>query len=307
MYSGSNIKIIPTGENYIFALTQTHHTMEGREHVRHTNIEDYKNNPSAGNEKHIEDNKNKNTLYKNREFNGHHWGLAIDLSLCTGCSACVIACQAENNVPVIGRDEVRNKRIMHWIRIDRYYAEQAENPEVFFQPVMCQHCNSAPCENVCPVEATQNSKEGLNEMAYNRCIGTRYCMNNCPYRVRRFNWFEFNNNKKFDYNMTSELGKMVLNPDVVVRTRGVVEKCSFCVQRIQEMKLLAKKENRELSDGEIKPACLQSCPAAAMIFGDRNMPDSAISKAFADERNYFLLEEVNTSPSVGYLTKIKGI
>ena len=307
MYSGTNIKIIPTGENYIFALTQTHHTMEGREHVRHTNIEDYKNNPSAGNEKHIEDNKNKNTLYKNREFNGHHWGLAIDLSLCTGCSACVIACQAENNVPVIGRDEVRNKRIMHWIRIDRYYAEQAENPEVFFQPVMCQHCNSAPCENVCPVEATQNSKEGLNEMAYNRCIGTRYCMNNCPYRVRRFNWFEFNNNKKFDYNMTSELGKMVLNPDVVVRTRGVVEKCSFCVQRIQEMKLLAKKENRELSDGEIKPACLQSCPAAAMIFGDRNMPDSAISKAFADERNYFLLEEVNTSPSVGYLTKIKGI
>jgi len=306
LYSGSGLSIIPTGTNYIFALTQTYHTMMGRDHVHHSHLEEYKKNFAAGNEAHVEKSSKKVTLYKQREFKGHHWGLAIDLNACTGCSACVIACQAENNVAVIGRDEVRNRRIMHWIRIDRYYSEQPENPEVYFQPVMCQHCNSAPCENVCPVEATQNSKEGLNEMAYNRCIGTRYCMNNCPYRVRRFNWFEFNNNTKFDYNMNSSLGKMVLNPDVVVRTRGVVEKCSFCAQRIQEGKLNAKKENRELADGEIKPACLQACPAAAMIFGDRNMPDSAISKAFADERRYHLLEELNTSPAVAYMTKINN-
>lgn len=305
-YNGHNISIVPTGNNYIFALTQTHHTMEGRDHVRCASLADYKNNPYAGNEKHVELMDKKETLYEKREFNGHHWGLAIDLNLCTGCSACVIACQAENNVAVVGRDEVRNKRIMHWLRLDRYYAENPVNPEVFFQPVMCQHCDSAPCENVCPVEATQNSMEGLNEMAYNRCIGTRYCMNNCPYRVRRFNWFEYGNNQKFDYNMNSNLGKMVLNPDVVVRTRGVVEKCSFCVQRIQEAKLIAKNENRELKDGDIRPACMQSCPASAMVFGDLNMPGSAISNAFADERNYFLLEEVNTSPSVGYMTKIKN-
>lgn len=304
-FSRSGLKLIPTGENFIFALTQTHHTMQGRDHVRHASLAEYKMNPHAGNEKHLFDQKNKGSLYKKREFSGHHWGIAIDLGLCTGCSACVISCQAENNVPVVGRDEVRNKRIMHWMRIDRYYSEQPSNPEVFFQPVMCQHCDSAPCENVCPVEATQNSKEGLNEMAYNRCIGTRYCMNNCPYRVRRFNWFEYSNNKKFDFNMNSDLGKMVLNPDVVVRSRGVVEKCSFCVQRIQEAKLKAKEENRELPDGEIMPACAQACPAKAIVFGDLSNNESMVSKAFADERNYFLLDEINTSPSVGYMTKIK--
>jgi molybdopterin-containing oxidoreductase family iron-sulfur binding subunit len=196
---------------------------------------------------------------------------------------------------------------MHWIRIDRYYSERVENPETYYLPVLCQQCNSAPCENVCPVEATQSSKEGLNQMVYNRCVGTKYCMNNCPYRVRRFNWFEFGNNEKFDYTMNSDQEKMVLNPDVVVRSRGVVEKCSFCVQRIQEKKLLAKKENRELADGEIKPACLQACPAGAMVFGDLNLPGSAITKAMADERRYYLLEELNTLPVVGYLTKIKGI
>ena len=306
IYSGSGITFKPTGKNYIFALTQTHHTMEGRDHVRRGNLSEYKENPYAGNEKHVEDMKNKHSLYKERVFEGHHWGLAVDLNQCTGCSACVIACTAENNVPVVGRDEVRQKRIMHWLRIDRYYSEQPVKPEVYFQPVMCQHCNNAPCENVCPVEATQSSKEGLNEMAYNRCVGTRYCMNNCPYHVRRFNWLAYSNNNKLDYNMNSDLGKMVLNPDVVVRTRGVVEKCSFCVQRIQESKLTAKKENRELIDGEIKTACVQACPAGAMVFGDLNKKDSAVSKAFADERNYFLLEEVHTLPAVGYLTKIKN-
>ncbi len=306
MYNGDKIKITPTGTNYIFALTQTHHSMEGRNHVRHANLSEYKTNRYAGNGKHLKDSKEKKSLYKPREFKGHHWGLAIDLGLCTGCSACVVACQAENNVSVVGRDEVRNRRIMHWIRIDRYYSEQPENPEVFYQPVMCQQCDNAPCENVCPVEATQNSNEGLNEMVYNRCIGTRYCINNCPYRVRRFNWFEYANNKKFDYNMDSELGKMVLNPEVVVRSRGVVEKCSFCIQRIQEGKLKAKTENRELLDGEIIPACAQSCPAKAMVFGDLSDENSFVSKAFKEERNYYLLEELNTTPTVGYLTKIKN-
>jgi len=306
LYSGNDIKLVPTGSNYIFALTQTHHTLHGRDHVRSTGLKDYKENPTAGNEAHLFAEKKKQSLYSEREFKGHRWALAIDLNLCTGCSACVIACQAENNVAVIGRDEVRRKRIMHWIRIDRYYAEKAEDPDVYFQPVMCQQCDNAPCENVCPVSATQNSSEGLNDMIYNRCIGTRYCMNNCPYRVRRFNWFEYANNDKFDYNMNSSLGKLVVNPDVVVRSRGVAEKCSFCVQRIQEKKLGAKLENRELMDGEIKPACLQSCPADAIVFGDRNLPGSEISKAFANERNYFLLEEVNTYPSVGYLTKIRN-
>ena len=306
LYSGNDINLVPTGENYILALTQTHHTLYGRDHVRVAELADYKTNPSAGNESHVIAEEHKQSMYSEREFKGHHWALAIDLNTCTGCSACVISCQAENNIAVIGRDEVRNRRIMHWIRIDRYYAETPEQPAVFFHPVMCQHCDNAPCENVCPVAATQNSKEGLNDMAYNRCIGTRYCMNNCPYRVRRFNWYEYANNDKFDYNMNSELEKMVLNPDVVVRSRGVVEKCSFCIQRIQEKKLTAKLENRELKDGEIKPACLQSCPANAMIFGDLNMPGSKISEAFANKRNYFLLEEVNTRPSVGYLTKIRN-
>ena len=306
IYSGRDIQLVPTGTNYIFALTQTHHTLHGRDHVRSAALKEYEENPSAGNEAHVAAEKKQQSLYNEREFKGHRWALAIDLNLCTGCSACVIACQAENNVAVIGRDEVRKKRIMHWIRIDRYYAEKAEDPDVYFQPVMCQQCDNAPCENVCPVSATQNSSEGLNDMIYNRCIGTRYCMNNCPYRVRRFNWFEYANNDKFDYNMNSSLGKLVLNPDVVVRSRGVAEKCSFCVHRIQEKKLGAKLENRELMDGEIKPACLQSCPADAIVFGDRNMPGSEISEAFANERNYFLLEEVNTYPSVGYLTKIRN-
>jgi len=232
--------------------------------------------------------------------------LALDLNACTGCSACVIACQAENNVPVIGREEVINRRIMHWMRIDRYYSEQAENPEVFYMPVMCQHCDNAPCENVCPVAATPHSDEGLNQMAYNRCIGTRYCMNNCPYRVRRFNWYQFTNNAKYAFTEDLDLSRMVLNPDVLVRTRGVVEKCTMCVQRIQEGKLNAKKENRPLRDGEIKPACLQACAADAIIFGDLNDKESKIAKAYENERNYHLLEELHTLPSVGYLTKVRN-
>ncbi len=305
-HSISGITIKPVGSKHILALTQEHNSMEGRDIVRETTLLEYKANASAGNEKHLENEEKSVTLYSKPVFNGHHWGMAIDMNACTGCSACVIACQAENNVPVIGREEVINRRIMHWIRIDRYYSDKMENPEVYHMPIMCQHCDNAPCENVCPVAATPHSDEGLNQMAYNRCIGTRYCMNNCPYRVRRFNWFQFTNNKKYSFTDDIDLSRMVLNPDVVVRTRGVVEKCSLCVQRIQEKKLLAKDENRILMDGEIKTACLQSCSADAIVFGDLNDKESKITKAFENERNYHLLEELHVLPSVGYLTKVRN-
>lgn len=294
------------GKTYPLALTQSHHTMEGRALVRETTLEKFIKDPASGNEKHAADAKKNTTLYSDPEFTGFQWGMAINQNACIGCGNCVISCQAENNVSVIGKTEVRNRRIMHWIRIDRYYSEEIENPEVYHQPVMCQHCDNAPCENVCPVAATPHSSEGLNQMAYNRCIGTRYCMNNCPYRVRRFNWFEYANNKDFDYNLNNDVGKLVLNPDVVVRSRGVVEKCSLCVQRIQEKKLLAKRENRQLADGEIKMACQASCPADAITFGNLLDPNSEISKVNENPRNYHLLEEVHTLPSVSYVTKIRN-
>lgn len=294
------------GKKYPLALTQTHHTMEGRSLVRETTLEKFIKNPASGNEFHVPDEQKNASLYSKPEYTGFHWGMVINLSTCTGCSNCVISCQAENNVAVIGKEQVKNRRIMHWMRIDRYYSEDPENPEVFHQPLMCQHCDNAPCENVCPVAATPHSSEGLNQMAYNRCIGTRYCMNNCPYRVRRFNWFEFANNKDFDYNMNNDVGKLVLNPDVVVRSRGVVEKCSLCVQRIQEKKLDAKKENRQLADGDIKTACQQSCPADAIVFGDLLDPNSEVSKMNENPRNYHLLEHVHTLPSTSYLSKIRN-
>ncbi|WP_321289246.1 TAT-variant-translocated molybdopterin oxidoreductase [uncultured Sunxiuqinia sp.] len=294
------------GKTYPLALSQTHHSMEGRPIARETNLDEYLKNPSAGNELHKEAEEHSVSLYDKPEFKGHHWGMAIDLNSCTGCGNCAISCQAENNVQVIGKEQVRNRRIMHWIRVDRYYSGDPANPEVSNQPVMCQHCDNAPCENVCPVAATPHSTEGLNQMAYNRCVGTKYCINNCPYRVRRFNWFQYINNNKFDYNANNDLGRMVLNPDVTVRSRGVVEKCSMCVQRIQEKKQTAKLEGRMIEEGEIKTACQQSCPGNAIVFGDLNNPESKISKLFKDERNYHLLEELHTLPSVGYLTKVRN-
>jgi Fe-S-cluster-containing dehydrogenase component len=295
-----------TGKKHQFAMTQMHFSMEGRAIVRESTLDKYKNNPAAGNELHKYHEKHKTTLYPEMIFEGHHWALMVDLNACSGCSTCVIACQSENNVPVVGKDEVRRRRIMHWMRIDRYYNGEPENPEVVFQPVMCQHCDHAPCENVCPVAATTHSAEGINQMAYNRCVGTKYCINNCPYKVRRFNWFRYAQNQKFDYNMNSELGRMVLNPDVTVRERGVVEKCSFCIQRIQEAKLKAKNERRPLRDGEVVPACVQSCPSKALVFGDLNDKNSRVAKMIKDPRNYHLLEELHTLPSVGYLTKIRN-
>jgi molybdopterin-containing oxidoreductase family iron-sulfur binding subunit len=295
-----------TMKNSQLALTQVHHSMEGRPIVRETVLSKYKENPSSGNELHKEFESKHNTLYPEIKYDGFHWGLAIDLNACIGCNSCVIACQAENNIPVVGKEEVKLRRIMHWIKIDRYYSDTPDDPKVYYQPLMCQHCDNAPCENVCPVSATNHSSEGLNQMSYNRCIGTKYCINNCPYKVRRFNWYRYTDNKAFDFNMASDLGKMVLNPDVTVRERGVVEKCSFCVQRIQEKKLQAKLENRRLQDYEIKTACMQACPAEAIVFGNLNDKNSKVSRLFSSQRQYHLLEELHTLPSVGYLTKVSN-
>ena len=295
-----------SGKTYPIAATQTHHDMEGRAIVRETTLQEYKLNPASGNEQHKFDDENNVSLYTKVQYDGIQWGMTIDLTSCTGCANCVIACQAENNVPVIGKDQVRKRRIMHWLRVDRYYSAEAENPHIYHMPVMCQQCDNAPCENVCPVAATNHSNEGLNQMAYNRCIGTRYCVNNCPYKVRRFNWYEWSNNNKFDFNMNSELGKMVLNPDVIVRQRGVVEKCSLCVQRLQAGKLKAKMENRGLIDGEIQTACSQSCPTNAIQFGNLLDEKSVIVQNNKEERMYHLLEQLHTLPSTSYLTMVRN-
>jgi molybdopterin-containing oxidoreductase family iron-sulfur binding subunit len=330
--------LVVSEEAYQIGQTQTHQTIMGRDVVQESTLAEYKKDPKAG--RHFptvataEGVVDATTLsmWKMRERTNHSWGMVIDLNACTGCGICVVSCQAENNVPVVGKQEIINSREMHWIRIDRYYTsdtthesaekegvgvidmytsmeDPSENPKVVFQPMMCQHCNNAPCETVCPVLATTHSSEGLNQMTYNRCVGTRYCANNCPYKVRRFNWFSYVENPAFDFNLNSDLGKMVLNPDVTVRARGVMEKCSMCVQRIQEGKLNAKKNNRRPIDGEIETACSQSCPADAIVFGDMNDKDSNIAKLIDQEykkRQYFVLEEINVMPSVSYLTKIRN-
>jgi len=305
-------ELTSTGNRMQFAQTQTHHSMEGRAMVRESTENSYKEDPRAGNEMHTHFEEHAESLYEEREFKNHHWGMAIDLTTCTGCANCVIACQAENNIPVVGKEEVSRVHEMHWMRIDRYFSGDEENPEVVFQPVMCQHCDNAPCENVCPVAATNQSSEGLNQMVYNRCIGTRYCNNNCPYKVRRFNWFNYTEagtlkgNLRDEAGMTQDLKRMVLNPDVTVRSQGVIEKCSLCVQRIQASKLKAKSENRALVDEEMQTACSQSCPANSIVFGDMNDPSSEISKLISSGRRYNLLEEIYTKPSVHYLTKIRN-
>ena len=334
-YDVFDVQISPAaGEVHPIAATQTHHTMMGRNIVKETSLEEYKKDPKAGNPDLLlashEGKKRPDFLNLWEEHPveevGHRWGMSIDLNSCIGCGSCVTACQSENNVPVVGKDEVRRSREMHWIRIDRYYTSDAvegeltameragENPEVSFQPMLCQHCNHAPCETVCPVAATTHSNEGLNQMTYNRCIGTRYCANNCPYKVRRFNWFNYTGNDQFaDVNPAQDsLARMVLNPDVVVRSRGVIEKCSFCVQRIQGGKLDAKKEGRKVIDGEIQTACASACPTSAIIFGDINDKGSNDGKGslvrtlFNNPRSYAVLEEVGTKPNVNYLTKIRN-
>jgi Fe-S-cluster-containing dehydrogenase component/anaerobic selenocysteine-containing dehydrogenase len=312
IYSGIAKSITKTGMIHDFAQTQTHHSMEGRAFVREAALDEFRKNPSAGNELYAYNLEHNKSLYKERSYPHHHWGMAIDLSKCTGCGTCVIACQAENNVPVVGKEEVHRVHEMHWLRIDRYFTGEEDNPEVVFQPVLCQHCQNAPCENVCPVAATNHSSEGLNQMIYNRCFGTRYCNNNCPYKVRRFNWFNYSaagtlkGNLRDKEGMTDNLRRMVLNPDVTIRAQGVIEKCSFCVQRIQAAKLKAKYENRALRENDIQTACSQSCPANAIVFGDMNDQKSELSRLMKSGRRYNLLEELFTMPSVNYLTKIRN-
>jgi molybdopterin-containing oxidoreductase family iron-sulfur binding subunit len=238
------------------------------------------------------------SLWSPHDYPEHKWAIAVDLNACIGCNACVISCQGENNIPVVGKDEVRRRRELHWMRIDRYFDGDRENPSVHYQPLMCGQCDNASCESVCPVLATVHSSEGLNMQVYNRCVGTRYCENNCPYKVRRFNWF--------NYSHDDAVANLALNPDVTVRTRGVMEKCTFCVQRIEEAKVTARNEGRAINDGEIQPACQQSCPANAIIFGDLTDVRSRVAELKKSGRNYTLLDELNLRPAVSYLAKVRN-
>ncbi|WP_338841336.1 TAT-variant-translocated molybdopterin oxidoreductase [Flavobacterium ginsenosidimutans] len=348
LYKGFNnvqsVSIVKTGGVHEFACVQGQKTLMGRgDIIKETTLEIFNTKDAEHwNEKpmvsldHQEVEATTVDLWESFDrTTGHHFNLSIDLNACTGCGACVIACHAENNVPVVGKAEVRRSRDMHWLRIDRYYSSEStfegdnerkegiaglssslstfnemekagDNPQVAFQPVMCQHCNHAPCETVCPVAATSHGREGQNHMAYNRCVGTRYCANNCPYKVRRFNWFLYNKNSEFDYHMNDDLGRMVLNPDVNVRSRGVMEKCSMCIQMTQATKLKAKNEGRPVRDGEFQTACSSACSSGAMIFGDVNDKESKVAKLAADERSYHLLEHVGTKPNVVYHVKVRN-
>jgi molybdopterin-containing oxidoreductase family iron-sulfur binding subunit len=344
----SNVKIEKTGKTHEFAGMQLQNTLMGRyEIAKEVSLEDYINKPVDEWNKPLEMHTLGGELPIGKvdlwdsfdDTDGPHFNLSVDLNSCTGCGACVIACQAENNVPVVGKEEVRMSRDMYWLRIDRYYSTEqkvevyeglkegmavpelygssvlgiegalenaADNPDVIFQPVMCQHCNHAPCETVCPVAATSHGKQGQNQMAYNRCIGTRYCANNCPYKVRRFNWFNYALNDKFDFHMNNDLGRMVLNPDVVTRTRGVMEKCSMCIQMTQNVILEAKKDGRKVQDGEFQTACANACSTGAMKFGDMNDVNSEVRSLYTGNRKYTLLEEIGTKPNVFYHAKIRN-
>jgi len=319
LWIASGGKVTVTNDDYPIACTQYHHNVEGRKIMASASLDEYNKNPGFVHEK-DETPKPDMSLYKDygkdypqlNFYQGYKWAMAIDLTKCNGCNACVVACQSENNIPVVGKDQVMRGREMHWIRIDRYYeaglvTEQdkpeentaLENPATFFQPVPCQQCENAPCEQVCPVGATVHSSEGLNDMVYNRCIGTRYCSNNCPYKVRRFNFLRFQ-----DWETPSL--KLMRNPEVTIRSRGVMEKCTYCVQRINNVRIEAEKQNRGVRDGEIVTACQQVCPSDAIIFGNANDPNSQVSKLRAQERNYSILGELNARPRTTYLGAVRN-
>jgi MoCo/4Fe-4S cofactor protein with predicted Tat translocation signal len=295
--SGFEATVTKTGAKYVLASAQEHHTMEGRPIVKEAAYKEFSENPYAGNEEKEE----LTTLWPKHEYNGYRWAMSIDLNSCTGCNACVVACQSENNIPTVGKDGVNRGRIMHWMRIDRYYSGTPDSPQVVHLPMLCQHCENAPCETVCPVLATVHDTEGLNQQIYNRCVGTRYCSNNCPYKVRRFNWFDYNYRGADKYPMT-----LAQNPEVTVRSRGVMEKCSFCIQRITDAKNKAKDLKRTVQDGEMKTACQQSCPGDAIQFGNINDAATLVRKDAEHPRGYHVLDELNVKPSVTYLTKIRN-
>jgi molybdopterin-containing oxidoreductase family iron-sulfur binding subunit len=340
-YAVLSATIAATGKKQLVAYTQTHLNYDGRnEVVKETTLDEFKKEPEKWNKEREEEfgqwGKNYGedaTLYPGKEMNqkpGIHWGMSVDMNTCVGCGACVVACNAENNISVVGRKQIARAHEMHWIRIDRYFSykdnwDDPNNVQVVFQPMMCQHCDNAPCENVCPVNATNHSSEGLNQMTYNRCIGTRYCANNCPYKVRRFNWADWNGADSFPDNqqplvdegwmddsvlmMNDDLTRMVLNPDVTVRSRGVIEKCSFCVQRLQEAKLTAKKEDRPLKDGDAVTACMQACPTNAIVFGNVKDKESKVVKLRTEEaknRSYYVIDQIHTLPNVSYVGKIRN-
>jgi molybdopterin-containing oxidoreductase family iron-sulfur binding subunit len=295
----AGLEVVGTGDRYSLGCTQYHHLMEGRGIVRAVTRDEYVRDPHSVREG-DETPPRIITLHPEFKYEGYKWGMAIDINSCIGCNACVVGCQAENNIPVVGKDQVLRGREMHWIRVDSYYRGPADNPETYFQPVPCMHCENAPCEVVCPTAATVHSDEGLNDMVYNRCVGTRYCSNNCPYKVRRFNFLLYQ-----DWETPSlKLGR---NPDVSVRSRGVMEKCTYCVQRINAAKIDSAKEDRRVQDGEIRTACQQACPADAIVFGDLNDPNSRVAKLQAEVRNYALLGELNTRPRTTYLAALRNV
>ncbi len=298
LWGGAGLTLTPTSDRYPLACTQHHFSMEGRNLSREVNLAEFVANPGVIHEM-DHDLGEDAALYPPWEYTGYSWGMAVDLNSCIGCNACVIACQAENNIAVVGKDQVSKGREMPWLRIDRYYKGSLDDPDTVHQPVMCQQCENAPCESVCPVAATSHSDEGLNDMVYNRCIGTRYCSNNCPYKVRRFNFFLYSD-------WQTQTLKLQRNPDVTVRSRGVMEKCTYCVQRINQAKIQSELEDRKVEDGDIVTACQQVCPADAIVFGDLNDPTSRVAQLKKNDRNYTMLDQFNTRPRTSYLARLRN-
>ncbi len=298
LYVNNDVQIVKIGQKHTMSNTQDANRMEGRAIVREASLDEYKQNPEFAKE--MVEHPPLESLFPDFDYSkGYQWGMVIDLTSCIGCGACTIACQSENNIPIVGKEQVGKGRELHWMRNDRYFTGEEDNPEIVVMPVTCQHCENAPCEQVCPVAATTHDEEGINNMTYNRCIGTRYCSNNCPYKVRKFNFFNYTNE-------LPEVVKMAQNPDVTVRSRGVMEKCTFCIQRIKKEKLSAKKENRVIKDGDFMSACQQACPASAIQFGNINDPESIVTSLKKIDRNYELLGELNVRPRNSYLAKVRN-